>query len=143
VIPVARKNINHTGPMKDELKLMNHLVLNIQTHTTDNGAIRIVGFEVEAFSVDWGDSPCQGSDDLTSKGHQLYNKDSKVSYTYQVHFEPIDLLWAHRFDHFMKLKNSHVNHIQILLAFFLALGLTFIVYRIFERTLSKDLARVN
>lgn len=67
VIPVARKNIKHTGPMKDELKLMNHLVLNIQTHTNDNGAIRIVGFEVEAFSVDWDDSPCQG--DLTSKGH--------------------------------------------------------------------------
>ena len=45
-IPVARKTIKHTGPMQEELTVMNHLVLTIETHTTDSGAIRIVGFEV-------------------------------------------------------------------------------------------------
>ena len=57
-IPVANQIIKATGPHKGEISVMNHLVLTVDTHTTDSGAIRIVGFEVEAKSINWGDDPC-------------------------------------------------------------------------------------
>ena len=50
-----------TNVTKNDIIVMNHLVMTVDTHTTSSGAIRIVGFEVEAFSVDWGESPCQKS----------------------------------------------------------------------------------
>ena len=58
-ILVAQKVSEATGAMTDEISVMNHLVLNVDTHSTSSGAIRIVGFKVEAFSVDWGENPCQ------------------------------------------------------------------------------------
>ena len=45
-IPVARKIVKPHGPITGEITVMNHLVLTVETHTTDSGAIRIVGFEV-------------------------------------------------------------------------------------------------
>jgi len=45
-------------------------------------------------------------------GPQFYNKDTKVAYTYIVRFKESDLMWAHRFDHYMKLGNgSNTVHI--------------------------------
>ena len=57
-IPVARKIIKPNGPITGEIEVMNHLIMTVETHTTDSGAIRIVGFEVQAMSVDWGEDPC-------------------------------------------------------------------------------------
>ena len=54
-IPVVHKNIKAHGPFSNEIIVNNHLVMTVNTHTTNSGAIRIVGFEVEAFSVNWGD----------------------------------------------------------------------------------------
>ena len=108
-IPVAHKVIKPSGPISNELMLMNHLQLTVETHTTDNGAIRIVGFEVEAMSIDWGDKPCRKPKDGLDV--QLYGPDKEVSYTYQVVFKKSDLLWAHRFDHYAKLGNDRVHHL--------------------------------
>ena len=91
---------------------MNHLLITIETHAWSkkaDGPIRIVGFEVEAQSVNWGEDPC-GRGTLESYGSQLYDIDSKVSYTYQVVFKKSELLWAHRFDHYLKLGKSQVHH---------------------------------
>jgi hypothetical protein len=35
----------------------NHLVFTVEVHESDD-QLRIVGFEVEPLSIDWGDSPC-------------------------------------------------------------------------------------
>jgi len=128
---------------------MNHLELTVETHQTSTGAIRVVGFEVEAFSVFWGNTPCQGSVDSFHKGKgpdsfgaQLYNRDSSLSYTYRVIFKKSDLIWAQRFDHFLKLGNSKVHHTQFIVACLIALFFTVLVYKILRRTLSKDLMLV-
>ena len=84
-IPVARQLIKQGGPVKDEIMVMNHLLITIETHSVDknaDGAIRIVGFEVEAKSVAWGEKPCLRGADLDSYGPQLYDPESKVSYTF-------------------------------------------------------------
>ena len=48
----------------DKKKVYNHLHLIIETHQTNEGLQRIVGFDVEAMSIDWGFAhPCLGYDD--------------------------------------------------------------------------------
>lgn len=62
-IPVANKVLKPLGPDTGEITVNNHLVLTVETHQTDNGAIRIVGFDVEASSIDWGENPCRVSEE--------------------------------------------------------------------------------
>ena len=71
-IPIAQLHINPAN-IYGMLTLMNHLIITVDTHTTEsNGAIRIVGFEVEAQSVNWGEDPC-GRKPIESHGVQYYN----------------------------------------------------------------------
>lgn len=45
----------------DKIKIYNHLHLIIETHKTDQGTRRIVGFDVEPMSIDWSSiNPCMG-----------------------------------------------------------------------------------
>ena len=144
-IPVARPVIKPGGPMKDELMVMNHLLITIETHAVDekaNGAIRIVGFEVEAKSINWGDDPC-GREALDSYKPQLYHAESRVTFTYQVVFKKSELLWAHRFDHYLKLGKSDIHFWQFFVALLIAAAGTLSVYIILQRTISKDLEQVN
>ena len=126
--------------MYGQISVMNHLELTVDTHTTDSGSIRIVGFEVEAFSVNWGANACLQSKERL--GPQIYDKDALVSYTYQIKFKKSDLLWAHRFDHYMKLGNDRIHHLQFLVSCLIAFMFSFCVYKILQRTLNKDLDRI-
>ena len=55
--------------------------MTVNTHTTNSAAIRIVGFEVEAFSVNWGDAPCKNLTKSIAQP-QVYKEDELISYTY-------------------------------------------------------------
>lgn len=47
--------------------MYNHLNLIVETHKTSEGLQRIVGFDVETLSIDWGYShPCAGYSDPKS-----------------------------------------------------------------------------
>ena len=61
--------------------MMNHLVLTVETHTTEANAVRIVGFEVEAKSINWGEEPCF-AENPDSLGPQVYAKGASMAFTY-------------------------------------------------------------
>ena len=57
-------------------------------------------------------------------------------------FKKSDLLWANRFDHYLKLGSGTVHLWQFLVAASTAAFFTFCVYLILRKTLSKDFDQV-
>jgi hypothetical protein len=102
-------------------KVMNHLNLIVETHETSEGLKRIVGFDVEPLSIDWGYShPCLGFDDQVEEktihdavkelGERYVDEGWSFTFTYSVKFKPSPLEWAHRLDHYKKLGNEKIHH---------------------------------
>ena len=87
----------------------NHLIFNIKYHKDTSKAIRIVGFEVEAKSIGW-DEPCKNYRPFKMP-EAYYMEDRQISFTYEVHFEESKTLWAHRYDHYIKLGDGKVHHL--------------------------------
>ena len=65
----------------------NHLNFTIETHKTAEGLDRIVGFDVEPMSIDWG-VPCseKSIDHDTEKklGYKIVEQDESIFFTYSV-----------------------------------------------------------
>lgn len=68
----------------------NHLNFVIETHKTAEGLDRIVGFDVEPMSIDWG-VPCAekstAHDTETKLGYQYVEQDESIFFTYSVEFK--------------------------------------------------------
>ena len=58
-------------------------------------------------------------------------------------FEESKTVWAHRFDHYIKLGSDRVHHIQFASSVLIAFIITFIVFKILQRTLNKDLDKLT
>ena len=78
-----------------QLRVMNHLDITVEIHAGITGdQYKIVGFDVEPKSIDWGDNPCRKLDDdpLNTLPKMIYKAgndtegipESKVTYTYSV-----------------------------------------------------------
>lgn len=110
----------HAVEKKFNLKLYNHLHFIIETHETVEGSKRIVGFDVEPMSIDWGYStPCSYSsksgensvhEAQNELGFRSVEEGFSVDFTYSVEFRSSELTWAHRLDHYKKLGNENIHH---------------------------------
>lgn len=131
--------------------LNNHLRFIIKYHKDETfiGA-RIVGFEVEAFSVKhtykgkWGDnaqltsvplSPELPPQPITGKGEYIF--------TYDVTWEESSIRWASRWDLYLYMGDDQIHWFSILNSLAIVLLLTGIVAMIMMRTLRRDLSRYN
>ena len=132
--------------------LNNHLRFIIKYHKDEAfvGA-RIVGFEVEAFSVHhtykgvWGKdaqltsvplSPtCRRSGAITEPGEFIF--------TYDVTWEESEIRWASRWDLYLYMGDDQIHWFSILNSLAIVLLLTGIVSMIMMRTLRRDLSRYN
>ena len=107
----------------------NHLIMTIDYHKDSSNDIRIVGFDVEYKSVDWpADKPCLTS--IDTLGEAYYQEGKNISFTYEVYWKKVDTVWAHRFDHYIKLGNDNVHHLQFISSVVIAFIFTFFVFRI-------------
>ena len=52
-LPLAKYNL-----LKKQIRVMNHLDITVEVHSGISGRLKIVGFEVEPKSIDWGANPC-------------------------------------------------------------------------------------
>ena len=122
-------------------KVYNHLNFIVETHETNEGLNRIVGFDVEPLSIDWGYShPCLGFGDeaedktvhdaVKELGERFVEESWSFTFTYSVTFKPSPLEWAHRLDHYKKLGNEKIHHSQFMLAGGIICALSFVVCRI-------------
>ena len=57
-------------------------------------------------------------------------EDKDITFTYEVHFEKSDTLWAHRYDHYIKLGDGKVHHLQFACSVLISFLFTFIVFKI-------------
>jgi len=134
--------------------LYNHhrLVFKYHMEPSFEGS-RIVGFEVEPFSVRHqmsGDgaasrlSTCTPSKPVT---HQLppqqISKRDSVIFTYDVKWEYSDVKWASRWDVYLYATDEQIHWFSILNSLMIVLFLSGMLAMIMMRTLHRDLSRYN
>ena len=131
----------------------NHLRFIVKYHkepATFTGA-RIVGFEVEAFSVKHTYKGTWGTKDakLTSVPlspdlpPQPISEAGEYIFTYDVSWEESDIKWASRWDLYLYMGDDQIHWFSILNSLAIVLLLTGIVAMIMMRTLRRDLNRYN
>jgi len=131
--------------------LNNHLRFIIKYHKDEAfvGA-RIVGFEVEAFSVHHTYKGIWGKDaQLTSVPlspdlpPQPITEPGEYIFTYDVTWEESEIHWASRWDLYLYMGDDQIHWFSILNSLAIVLLLTGIVAMIMIRTLRRDLSRYN
>lgn len=141
----------------------NHLRLKILYHqpslaageaidalAAEPGKYRIVGFEVEPFSIahkpaangSLPDGACANPD---AAEYQQVAPDQPITFTYDVSFEKSDLAWATRWDPILD-ANAEIKKIQwfsIVNSLMVSLFLTALVATVMLRTVLRDFGRYN
>jgi transmembrane 9 superfamily protein 2/4 len=146
---IGSKDIPGTDP--GVAYVNNHLRFIVKYHKSDTftGA-RIVGFEVEAYSVkhtyegSWNDKePKLTSVPLRPDLPPMPAISSEIIFTYDVVWEHSDIAWASRWDLYLYMGDDQVHWFSILNSLVIVLLLSGIVAMIMVRTLRRDLAEYN
>ena len=131
--------------------LNNHLRFIVKYHKDEKfeGA-RIVGFEVEAFSVlhkykgTWGKDAQLTSVPLSPDlPPQPVDGPGEYIFTYDVTWESSDIKWASRWDLYLYMGDDQIHWFSIINSLAIVLLLTGIVAMIMMRTLRRDFNRYN
>lgn len=142
-IPIARFASPDDDP--ETVLMYNHLELIVELHEVGDNKYRIVGFEVEPLSKDWGQNePCSVKRKYFNLlPPKIYQIGEDISYTYQIRFKHSQTTWGHRLDHYLKLGNDKIHHAQMLIGLLIALVMTCLVKMILNRTLNEDFNRIR
>jgi transmembrane 9 superfamily protein 2/4 len=139
------------GFVKDEKAyLNNHLRIVLKYHKEEeSGDYRVVGFEVEAKSIKYGDltaneqGKCAPKSDSINPQEIVDDAENEVMFTYEVKFEASEVRWASRWDIYLAMSDVQIHWFSIInsvvVVFFLAGILTMIIVR----TLRRDIAKYN
>ncbi|KAL0217804.1 hypothetical protein RCL1_008653 [Eukaryota sp. TZLM3-RCL] len=151
-----------TGHSGSHVYLNNHQSINIFYHPTpldsssETKKVRIVGFEVEPRSIDWGafledsdvkddvishDKYIQGI--TTAPGLDILDKDVTVYWTYDVNWIESEVSWRSRWELYFYQASEGFQWFSIMHALLIVFFLTAMVAMILTRTLRSDLLRYN
>merc|ERR1719327_475997 len=119
----------------------NHVVLNLKWHRNPEKyeGYRIVGFEVEPYSLDA--EGCGRSGGSTAVFD--LDKHDDITYTYDVVWTESHLRWASRWDNYLRMGNGDIHWFSIVNSLVIVLLLTCMVAMILLRTLHRDITRYN
>ncbi|KAK3089670.1 hypothetical protein FSP39_005498 [Pinctada imbricata] len=140
------------GFVKDKKKyLNNHLKLILKYHTEDKENFRVVGFEVEAKSVKFGelDVDKEGKCGLKNKDRPAEpqaideNGANDILFTYEVEWHHSNIKWASRWDTYLTMSDVQIHWFSIINSVVVVIFLSGILTMIMVRTLRKDIARYN
>lgn len=145
------------GDQQSQYFVNNHLRLTILYHSDpDSGLSRIVGFEVEPFSVKhtyafWDDSdtnlqtctPSRGVYVSHSMEPQPIAEGEEIVFSYDVLFEASDIRWASRWDTYLLMRDEQIHWFSIVNSSMIVLFLSGMVAMIILRTLHKDISNYN
>jgi transmembrane 9 superfamily protein 2/4 len=146
---IGSKDIPGTEP--GTAYVNNHLRFIVKYHKSDTfSGARIVGFEVEAYSVkhtyegEWNaKDPKLTSVPLRPDLPPMKAISNEVIFTYDVVWEHSDIAWASRWDLYLYMGDDQVHWFSILNSLVIVLLLSGIVAMIMVRTLRRDLAEYN
>lgn len=132
--------------------LHNHLRFTVLYHKdVETDLSRIVGFEVEPFSVqhkakDGGLSTCDPASNVlvTHEGApQAIKAGEEVTFTYDVLFRLSDIRWASRWDTYLLMTDDQIHWFSIINSLMIVLFLSGMVGMIMLRTLHRDISKYN
>ncbi|PSN36234.1 Transmembrane 9 superfamily member 4 [Blattella germanica] len=131
----------------DSVYINNHLKLVLLYHTKNQDSYRVVGFEVEARSVD--SSELQFTHDSCTipdrPKRQLVSERSgtKLYFTYSVEWRQSAVSWASRWDIYLGMSDVQIHWFSIINSLVVVFFLSGILTMIMVRTLRRDIARYN
>ncbi|XP_059471413.1 transmembrane 9 superfamily member 4 [Neocloeon triangulifer] len=131
----------------------NHLKLKLLYHTENNETFRVVGFEVETFSVDQSEMKFEKADGgtdwrcsfPTQHKQQVVNPKggTRLFFTYSVEWHPSPISWASRWDIYLRMSDVQIHWFSIVNSLVVVFFLSGILTMIMVRTLRRDIARYN
>ncbi|KDR15208.1 transmembrane 9 superfamily member 4 [Zootermopsis nevadensis] len=136
------------GVVGNSVYINNHLKLVLLYHTRNEETYRVVGFEVEAMSINYGqltfsdDGTCLFPD---QPKHQLVNEQSgtRLYFTYSVEWRKSEVSWASRWDIYLGMSDVQIHWFSIINSLVVVFFLSGILTMIMVRTLRRDIARYN
>ncbi|CAK9815007.1 Transmembrane 9 superfamily member 4 [Anthophora plagiata] len=134
------------GIMNDQFYINNYLKLKLSYHKYGENEFRVVGFEVEARSVDVNQLKNDGTTCIlpTHPNPQFVNpKGTKLLFLYSVEWRESDVSWASRWDIYLGMSDVEIHWFSIINSLIVVLFLSGILTMIMVRTLRRDIARYN
>ncbi|XP_046398998.1 transmembrane 9 superfamily member 4 isoform X2 [Ischnura elegans] len=140
----------------------NHLKLRLQYHTEDEDTYRVVGFEVEASSIDLSQltfDTASGTCSFPASSVLTYGTrntgegrvgqvvspkgGTRLFFTYSVEWSASAVSWASRWDIYLGMSDAHIHWFSIVNSLVVVFFLSGILTMIMVRTLRRDIARYN
>lgn len=148
----------YAGTKEQKHFIYNHLSFTVKYHQDkETGATRIVGFEVEPFSVkhayegEWSEktttlttcNPHAKREVTSSESPQEVEDKNEVIFTYDIHFQDSEIKWASRWDTYLLMADDQIHWFSIVNSLMIVLFLSGMVAMIMLRTLYRDISKYN
>ncbi|XP_063978955.1 transmembrane 9 superfamily member 4 [Diachasmimorpha longicaudata] len=130
----------------DQVYINNYLKLKLSYHKHGENEFRVVGFEVEARSVDYTQLEFEGNNCQPPGqiGPQYVNpKGTRLLFFYSVEWAESDVSWASRWDIYLGMTDVEIHWFSIINSVAVVVFLSGILTMIMVRTLRRDIARYN
>ncbi|XP_043513738.1 transmembrane 9 superfamily member 4 [Frieseomelitta varia] len=136
------------GIMNDQYYINNYLKLKLSYHKYGENEFRVVGFEVEARSIDVNQLKFDGATCIvpthSQANPQFVNpKGTKLLFLYSVEWRQSDVSWASRWDIYLGMSDVEIHWFSIINSLIVVIFLSGILTMIMVRTLRRDIARYN
>lgn len=135
--------------MGDKVFINNHLKIILHYHTVNEETYRVVGFEVEAQSIDKSQISfekngfCRLPTEGTIKPQEVEKAPTTLYLTYSVQWIASDVSWASRWDIYLGMTDVQIHWFSIFNSLVVVIFLFGILTMIMVRTLRRDIARYN
>ncbi|KAJ8670564.1 hypothetical protein QAD02_001823 [Eretmocerus hayati] len=130
-----------------QVYINNYLKLKLSYHKHGENEFRVVGFEVEAFSIDYNLFQFDGDTcKIPTKGLKLqyvHPKGTRVLFFYSVEWTKSAVSWASRWDVYLGMSDVEIHWFSIVNSLVVVCFLSGILTMIIIRTLRRDIARYN
>ncbi|XP_011297904.1 transmembrane 9 superfamily member 4 [Fopius arisanus] len=130
----------------DQVYINNYLKLKLSYHKHGENEFRVVGFEVEARSVDYTQLEFEGNN-CQPPGQinpQFVNpRGTRLLFLYSVEWTESDVSWASRWDIYLGMSDVEIHWFSIINSVAVVVFLSGILTMIMVRTLRRDIARYN
>ncbi|XP_074110654.1 transmembrane 9 superfamily protein member 4 [Cotesia typhae] len=134
------------GVKGDQVFINNFLKLKLSYHKHGDNEFRVIGFEVDARSVDFSevefkDNDCQPPGDISPQ--YVNPKGTRLLFLYSVEWIESDISWASRWDVYLGINDVKIHWFSIINSLVVVFFLSGILTMIMVRTLRRDIARYN
>lgn len=127
--------------------IFNHLKIMLMYNVNeDDGKYRIVGFQVVPKSIDGNHLAVKGDKcqfEADAPRQEISDQSTSVKFSYEVVWEKSDIVWASRWDTYLKVGDAQIHWFSIVNSIVVVLFLAGVLTMIIVRTLRRDIAQYN